>query len=89
MSNNNGKVEREDCAPYQAEDGNCRTVDDESCNYAGVSVTSFYNKWYSTEEEMKELVFMAPTATSVMVWNFMRTSTYIIAIIILQGLLLG
>jgi len=58
-------VEREDCAPYLAEDHNCRDTDDDSCDYPGVSVTDFYNKWYSTEAEMKELVYMAPVATSV------------------------
>ena len=62
---NGGLVERETCAPYQAQDGTCS--DDDSCNYADSKVTGFYNKWRTTEAEMKELVYIAPVATTVFV----------------------
>ena len=65
MQQNAGRVEREDCAPYTAADAACRDAD--SCDYAGAHMTGFYNKWYSSEEEMKELVYIAPVATTVLV----------------------
>ena len=65
VNSNNGYVERENCAPYQADDRTC--TDDDNCNYADARVTGFYNKWHTTEAEMKELVFIAPVATTVYV----------------------
>ena len=65
VQQNAGRVEREDCAPYTAADAACRDAD--SCDYAGAHMTGFYNKWYSSEEEMKELVYIAPVATTVLV----------------------
>ena len=62
---NDGWVEQETCAPYYADDMTCR--DDDSCNYNQARITGFYNKWHTTEEEMKELVFVAPVATTVYV----------------------
>merc|ERR1719347_2238056 len=60
---NDGWVEQENCAPYYADDLTCS--DDDSCNYNQARITGFYNKWHTTEEEMKELVFVAPVATTV------------------------
>ena len=65
IQENSGRVELESCAPYHANDRTCR--DDDSCNYADSTVTGFYNKWYTTEAEMKELVYIAPVATTVYV----------------------
>ena len=62
---NSGRVEKESCAPYQANDRTCN--DDDNCNYSDSTVTGFYSKWYTTEAEMKELVYIAPVATSVYV----------------------
>ena len=62
---NSGRVEKESCAPYHANDRTCS--DDDSCNYADSKVTGFYNKWHTTEAEMKELVYIAPVATTVYV----------------------
>ena len=55
----------ESCAPYHAQDKHCH--DDDSCDYKGAHITGFYNKWYTTDEEMKELVYIAPVATTVYV----------------------
>jgi len=63
VQNNDGRVEKENCAPYHAQDRTCS--DDDSCNYSGAKITGFYNKWHTTEAEMKELVFVAPVATTV------------------------
>jgi len=63
VQNNDGRVEKENCAPYHAQDRTC--ADDDSCNYSGAKITGFYNKWHTTEAEMKELVFVAPVATTV------------------------
>merc|ERR1711962_1245048 len=63
VKQNAGRLEKEDCAPYQGKDRSC--VDDDSCNYMGAHVTGFWNKWHTTEDEMKELVFQAPVATTV------------------------
>jgi len=63
IKQNDGRLEKEDCAPYQAKDRTC--VDDDSCNYMGAHMTGFWNKWHTTEDEMKELVFQAPVATTV------------------------
>ena len=65
VNNNGGRLEKEDCAPYHAADRSCS--DDDSCNYMGAHLTGFYNKWYTTEAEMKELVFQGPVATTVFV----------------------
>ena len=43
------------------------TNDDDNCDYADARVTGFYNKWHTTEAEMKELVYIAPVATTVYV----------------------
>merc|ERR1712025_248008 len=79
IKQNAGRLEKEDCAPYQGRDRSC--VDDDSCNYMGAHVTGFWNKWHTTEDEMKELVFQAPVATTVyasylviMVVVFMKTT---------------
>ena len=48
-----------------SDDRTCR--DDDTCNYGDATVTGFYNKWFTTEAEMKELVFIAPVATTVFV----------------------
>ena len=58
-------MEQEDCEPYTAEDNTC--ADDDSCNYMGAHMTGFYNKWYTNEDEMKELVYVSPVATTVFV----------------------
>jgi len=63
INNNGGRVEKEDCAPYHAQDKHCH--DDDSCDYKGAKITGFYNKWHTTDEEMKELVYIAPVATTV------------------------
>merc|ERR1739847_126157 len=49
--------------PYHANDRTCK--DDDNCNYADSRLTGFYNKWHTTEAEMKELVYIAPVATTV------------------------
>ena len=61
IEENSGRVEKETCAPYHANDRTCK--DDDNCNYSDSKVTGFYNKWYTTEAEMKELVYIAPVAT--------------------------
>ena len=33
----------------------------------GAHMTGFYNKWYTNEDEMKELVYISPVATTVFV----------------------
>merc|ERR1712198_128401 len=63
IKQNDGRLEKEDCAPYQAKDRTC--VDDDSCNYMGAHMTGFWTQWNTTEDEMKELVFQAPVATTV------------------------
>jgi len=68
VKNNQGYVEKETCAPYHANDRTCN--DDDSCNYMDSRVTGFYNKWHSTEAEMKELVYIAPVATTVLATYF-------------------
>ena len=65
IQENDGRVELESCAPYHANDRTCN--DDDNCNYSDSTVTGFYNKWYTTEAEMKELVYIAPVATTVYV----------------------
>ena len=65
IKENSGLVEKESCAPYQASDRACN--DDDSCNYIDSKVTGFFNKWHTTEAEMKELVYIAPVATTVYV----------------------
>ena len=65
IEENSGRVEKESCAPYHANDRSCN--DDDNCNYSDSRVTGFYNKWYTTEAEMKELVYIAPVATTVYV----------------------
>ena len=37
IKQNDGRLEKEDCAPYQAKDRTC--VDDDSCNYMGAHMT--------------------------------------------------
>ena len=56
--------------------------DDDTCNYANAQVvlkinletiltppqvTGIYNNWNPNEDELKELVYMNPTATAIMV----------------------
>merc|ERR1712027_175738 len=62
VNNNGGRLEKEDCAPYHAADRSCS--DDDSCNYMGAHLAGFYNRWYPTEADMKELVFQGPVATT-------------------------
>ena len=62
---NAGFVEQESCAPYYGVEMTCN--DDDSCNYIDSKVTGFFNKWQTTEAEMKELVYIAPVATGVIV----------------------
>merc|ERR1711923_445311 len=61
---NDGWVEQESCSPYFAEERTC--VDDNTCNYAGAMVSGIYNNWNPTEDELKELVYINPTATAIM-----------------------
>jgi len=61
---NDGWVEQESCSPYFAEERTC--VDDDTCNYAGAMVSGIYNNWNPTEDELKELVYINPTATAIM-----------------------
>jgi len=61
---NDGWVEQESCSPYFAEEKTC--VDDDTCNYAGAMVSGIYNNWNPTEDELKELVYINPTATAIM-----------------------
>lgn len=63
VTKNDGRLEKESCEPYQAHDRTCN--DDDSCNYMGAHLTGFYNKWYTNEEEMKEIVYAGPVATTV------------------------
>merc|ERR1712110_912481 len=63
INKNAGRVEQEDCEPYTAQDHTC--ADDDSCNYMGAHMTGFYNKWYTNEDEMKELVYISLVATTV------------------------
>jgi len=63
VNKNGGRVEQEDCEPYTAQDHDCN--DNDACNYMGAHMTGFYNKWYTNEDEMKELVYVAPVATTV------------------------
>lgn len=65
VTKNDGRLEKESCEPYQAHDRTCN--DDDSCNYMGAHLTGFYNKWYTNEEEMKEIVYAGPVATTVYV----------------------
>merc|ERR1712110_754311 len=62
--NNDGLVEKESCAPYFGEERTCN--DDDTCNYANAQVTGIYNNWNPNEYELKELVYMNPTATAIM-----------------------
>ena len=39
----------------------------------GAHLTGFYNKWYTNEEEMKEIVYAGPVATTV----YVSVHTYI------------
>ena len=65
VNENGGRLEQESCAPYHAADRSCN--DDNSCDYKGAHLTGFYNKWYTNEEEMKEIVYNGPVATTVYV----------------------
>ena len=38
----------------------------------GAHLTGFYNKWYTNEVEMKELVYVNPVATTVYVKSIMK-----------------
>jgi len=63
VEGNNGYMEKESCAPYYASDMTCN--DDDSCNYNQATVTGYYNNWSPDEDELKELVYINPTATAI------------------------
>ena len=63
VEGNNGYMEKESCAPYYASDMTCN--DDDSCNYDQATVTGYYNNWSPDEDELKELVYINPTATAI------------------------
>merc|ERR1711879_1016146 len=63
VEGNNGYMEKESCAPYYASDMTCN--DDDSCNYDQATVTCYYNNWSPDEDELKELVYINPTATAI------------------------
>ena len=61
IMDNDGLLERQSCAPYEARDMKCK--DRRSCNYVASRLTRFYNKFNGSEEEMKQLVYISPVAT--------------------------
>jgi len=63
IKNNDERLEKEDCAPYQGRDRSC--VDDDSCNYPHARLTGYWHKFHTTEDELKELVYKAPVLTSI------------------------
>ena len=70
----NDNDEQESCAPYFGEEMTCN--DDDTCNYANAQVTGIYNNWNPNEEELKELVYMNPTATAIMVSRHVTRLTH-------------
>jgi len=59
----NGYTQTESWYPYEARLGNCRTS--QNGYFTNAYVTGHYNKWYSTESEMKDLVYINPVSTSI------------------------
>eukprot|EP00092_Neocalanus_flemingeri_P021084 GFUD01022844.1.p1 GENE.GFUD01022844.1~~GFUD01022844.1.p1 ORF type:complete len:355 (-),score=80.29 GFUD01022844.1:30-1094(-) len=64
VNNNNGRTETESAYPYTASDDNCKGSS--NGNYNGAHVTGMYNKWDTTEEEMKNLVYINPVTTTLL-----------------------
>ena len=63
VTKNDGNVEKEECYPYRGNQRSCNKH--ESCNYGHAIVTGMYNKWHTTEEEMKEMVYQSPVSTNI------------------------
>jgi len=59
----NGYTQTESSYPYEAALGNCRSSS--GSYYQNAWLTGYYNKWYSSEAEMKELVYVNPVSTSI------------------------
>merc|ERR1712240_395391 len=64
VQNNAGRLQTEASSPYQAQDKTCR--DNDGGNYNGAHVTGQYNKWDTTEEEMKDVVYINPVSMTIM-----------------------
>jgi len=60
---NDGRNEEESCYPYTASDDQCK--ESSSCNYMGAHVTGMFNKWDTSEDDMKDLVLVNPVATNI------------------------
>ena len=72
--NDDDNDDQESCAPYFGEEMTCN--DDDTCNYANAQVTGIYNNWNPNEDELKELVYMNPTATAIMVSRHVTRLTH-------------
>jgi len=59
----NGYTETERSYPYEARLGNCRASS--GSYYTDAWTTGFYNKWYSSEAEVRDLVLVNPVSTSI------------------------
>jgi len=64
VNNNRGRTEKESAYPYTASAGTCKTS--HSGDYNGAHVTGMYNKWDTTEKDMKDLVYINPVTTTLM-----------------------
>eukprot|EP00091_Calanus_sinicus_P003321 TRINITY_DN1348_c0_g1_i1.p1 TRINITY_DN1348_c0_g1~~TRINITY_DN1348_c0_g1_i1.p1 ORF type:complete len:355 (+),score=118.11 TRINITY_DN1348_c0_g1_i1:102-1166(+) len=64
VNNNGGRTQTESSYPYEASDHHCRGSS--SGNYNGAHVTGQYNKWDTTEEAMKDLVYLNPVTTTIL-----------------------
>lgn len=62
MTQSNGYTQAEAAYPYTASDGTCRAQ--QSGYFTQAQVTGQYNKWYTNEAEMKDLVYINPVTTS-------------------------
>ena len=62
---NGGRTQTEQSYPYTAKDETCKGSN--SGNYNGAHVTGQYNKWDTTEEEMKDIVLINPVTTTLLV----------------------
>jgi len=63
VQNNAGRMQTESSSPYEGKQKTCR--DNDSGNYGGAHVTGQYNKWDTTEEEMKDVVYINPVSTTI------------------------
>jgi len=64
VNNNGGRTQTEQSYPYTAKDETCKGSS--SGNYNDAHVTGQYNKWDTTEEEMKDIVLINPVTTTLL-----------------------